>query len=911
MKKILAYTLAFLSIALVSCQKEQQSVQQPEPQDGKVTFSLGFAVPEAAALTKTLGETVDLATNGLWVLVYENGYRVEAVEAENVTEIGSGTGSYTCDLTLSVSENKRNLHFLSMTGFSEGDAPYEETRLGSLTSADGLDAYWQIRTVSCIPYNVTGSATWANFLSELKGTTGTITLVRNFAKVTMSVKSGVKFQLEKFKVFKTPNKGYVAPYISSGSDNGFVAGYDALNYLGNSTVTPAVKGATDVYPGRMPSDCTLTEYSSADDNGASFYDDEESQYFYERPVPTENPAFIIVKGKYDSDGDNSYDDEVSSYYKVNLRDADDNYYALLRGFRFKVCVEKVTATGYGTVLEAYNSAGSGDISTSLDYSSINNISDGVCRLFVNETSFTAIKAGTIEVKYKFIPDYSNASGTVKNTEVDVDVESNTGVEITKNDPASGMQASIASYTVGTSDDADGWRTITVTVNDPGNLYKEQILTIRGRGKNTSTGVTTVLQRDIHIIVRPTLVLYAEMAKPTGQTYTDEVPVGAGKDVWVNIWMEDELPNSIFPINLKVEATSLTLTPASGEQLPVESGQSASTTDPKPTFYFVKAISYDDYTAATASNVAISATETRKMHKFVCKFKTNTDASASSIYVSHELFNTASTSFTNPTALFLTPVSPATWGSTASEEPYVGQTFTATVTASVPAGTTITGTTTVGGSTTNVTASISGRVLTITRTGMSYSSSGFKDLAFATTLSTGSFSYTPKVVVWKAGEMTIGTTAITNISSLNSNDYIAIYRDSYYVYDNGSTGGNSVTQSTLPSPVTSPYIWQIKDLSGSNLKLMNYGTGKYIEKRPNGNTGQTTNTTSTSSDYATLTIAYTSSSWQFKLSDQNLYFNNWSSGNANLGWYSNGAGSDSNARFQIRKCTVTPFTRPTE
>ena len=629
----------------MACQKEIQELQQPE-QDGKVTFNLDFTAPEAAELTKTLGETVDLATNGLWVLVYENGYRVEAVEAENVTEIGSGTGNYTCDLTLLVSENKRNLHFLSMKDFSEGDAPYEETRLGSLTSADGFDACWQIRTVSCIPYNVTGSAAWANFLTELKGSTGSVTLVRNFAKVTMSVKPGVKFQLEKFKVFKTPNKGYVAPYISSGSDNGFVAGYDALNYLGNSTVTPAVKGATDVYPGRMPSDCTLTEYSSADDNGDSFYDDEESQYFYERPVPTENPAFIIVKGKYDSDGDDSYDDEDFSYYKVNLRDADDNYYALLRGFRFKVCVEKVTATGYATVLEAYNSAGSGDISTSLDYSSINNISDGVCRLFVNQTSFTAIKAGTIELKYKFIPDYSNASGTVKNTEVDVDVESKTGVEITKNDPASGMQASIASYTVGTSDDADGWRTITVTVNDPGNLYKEQILTIRGRGKNTSTGVTTVLQRDVHIIVRPTLKLFVEMAQPTGKTYTSVVPKTKDSAVAINVWMEDELPESIFPINLKIEATKLTLTPASGEQLPVESGQSASTTDRKPTFYFVKTVTWLNYTDASTATKNVGGVD-RKMRKFVCNFTTNTDASASDIYVSHELFTTTHTSFTNP------------------------------------------------------------------------------------------------------------------------------------------------------------------------------------------------------------------------------------------------------------------------
>lgn len=648
MKKISTYTLALISIVLMSCQEEISDYRQD--QSGKVTVSLDLFAPESVAMTKALGETVDLATNGLWVIVYESGYRCEVVQATNLTESPAGSGKYTCSLTLSVTENKRNLHFISKYGFTAADAPYEETRLGSLTSEGGVDAYWQIRTLNNIPYDV------PTLKSALEGSTGSITLIRNFAKVTMSVKSGVKFQLESFKVFKTPSKGYIAPYISSGSDNGFVFGYDGLEYLGNHTASPVVKGAIDVYPGRMPSDCTLSEYSSADADGASFYDDEASQYFYERPVPTEDPAFIIVKGKYDSDNDGSYADESTSYYKVNLRDGDGNYYALLRGFRFKVNIEQVTSTGYATVIEAYNSAGSGDISTSLEYSSINNISDGVCRLFVNATSFTAIKAGTIELKYKFIPDYDNASTTPKNTEVDVDVTTNTGVEITVKDPATGIQPSIAKnasnqwdVTVGSSD-VDGWRTITIKTNSPESLYKEQVITIRGRGKNSSTNVTTVLQRDILVIVRPTLTLFAEMAEPDGKGYTSIVPKNAaGQDVWVNVWIEDELPESIFPLNIMIEAEKLTLTPASGEQLPVERGQTLNpdATTQKPAFHFVKTLTWTEYRGLPATNKEISSDVTRKMRKFVCKFKTNTAVSASNIYVSHELFNTATTGFTNP------------------------------------------------------------------------------------------------------------------------------------------------------------------------------------------------------------------------------------------------------------------------
>ena len=677
MKKILAYTLALFSIILTSCQKENVLVKQK--QNGKVTVSLDFVTPEPVAMTKALGESVDLASNGLWVAIYESGYRCEVVQAENLTEVGTGTGKYTCSLTLSVTENKRNLHFISMEGFSAADAPYEETRLGSLISEGNVDAYWQIRTLNNIPYDV------PTLKSALEGSTGSITLIRNFAKVTMN-NSTSNFELISFKVFNTPNKGYIAPYISSGSKSGFVSNYDALEYKGSGT--PYVNGALDVYPGRMPNDCTLNGYTSADagddENLPSTFvtwnsvsPDNVAQYFYERPVPTENPAFIIVAGKYN--GSSKY-----SYYKINLRDKDDDYYALLRGFRFKVNILEVIAEGYPTVQQAYNSAGSGDISTSLEYSSVSNISDGVCRLYVNATSFTSIKGGTIEVKYKFIPDYTTAPTTPKNKVVDVDVaetviadvpDDNIGVEITVNEPAIGIQRSIKyesetpKVTVldtdadGNPDVEDGWSTIKVETNNPESLYKEQVITIRGRGKRSSDKLSTVLQRDVHIIVRPTLALYAEIVDPgepdpiTGDypnpTVTNSITSGVAENVWINIWIEDELPESIFPLNIKIEAQKLTLTPAAGEQLPVESGE---TLDPnydpevsgkKPSFYFVKTLKWDEYSSLTATNKEISTGVTRKMRKFVCKFKTNTAASASAIYVSHELFNTAKTSFTNP------------------------------------------------------------------------------------------------------------------------------------------------------------------------------------------------------------------------------------------------------------------------
>lgn len=630
------YTLALSSLLIfAACQNTVEIPDNNIIEDGKVTTTVTIHVPDASQLsTKALGETPAFETNGLYVIVYEGGYRCEVAQAEisGAPVISGGTFVYNYSLTLTSSKNPRNLHFISMAGFTPSNAPFEENRIGSeMYSSGGVDAYWQrvkLAKISDVP-------------AMLKTDIGTVTMIRNFAKITMSKDNttvpDTKFTFESFKVFNTPDRGHVAPYIVSGTDAGFVDGYQNLSYA----------DAYDQYPGKIPVGATINGYTAADDDGATFITwnkanpDGKAAYFYERPIPTDaTAAFIIVKGYYEGSS-------TPCYYKINLKDKDEKYYALLRGFRFKINIEKVSGAGLATVKAAVESAGSGNISTSLEYIDVTNISDGNCRLFVSTTSVTVVKSQTVTLKYKFCPTSSSLT-TVANGQIDVD-DSNTtnGIEVTVNSPEDDGLPSITSYAVHdlvADKDADGYNYITVTTTEPENMYKEQIVTIRGRGTNGLN--TTIIQRDIHVIVRPVLTLAAE--SPTTLNGT------SGQSVIVTFGLQTDLPRSIFPLNVKIEPVNLTLTPNNSpvyptgtplslqtNNMPVEAGPSE-VSPYLPSFHYIKTVTWEMYEDAPTGTV-----DGKTLKVFNCYFKTNTANAGTKVNVSCDLFAPKSFTLSNP------------------------------------------------------------------------------------------------------------------------------------------------------------------------------------------------------------------------------------------------------------------------
>ena len=120
---------------------------------------------------------------------------------------------------------------------------------------------------------------------------------------------------------------------------------------------------------------------------------------------------------------------------------------------------------------------------------------------------------------------------------------------------------------------------------------------------------------------------------TGSTHSKLVPDGT--NVTLTIQLPEELPSSIFPIQVRIESKDNNLSPSKvSADLPVNSGESYWTPG-KNTFYFTKTISWSDYAKINKSTGLYEY-----VTAFPCYF-TNTDPSitTSKVVLSSEYFNT--------------------------------------------------------------------------------------------------------------------------------------------------------------------------------------------------------------------------------------------------------------------------------
>ncbi len=571
--------------------------------DETITLTLSVRTPEASPMTKTMGEKPDI-TN-LYIAIFDQGgYPVSYVQTTELTQVDASTWNY--KVSLPTSGDSRTLHFIANSPISSMDWEYEDNIIGNLVTTGNNDAYWQKIVLE------DGIQT----LEQVKPLINNISLVRNFAKVTVQSAAGSNFTLSSMKVFNVPSKGYVAPKYEEGS---FVEGY-------NSITLTTLKST---YKGRTPEDATMVTDFDEDDLIAAV-DGVASDYMYERPIPTGNAPFMIVYGQYDTG---------SYYYKIDLQDADDNYYPILRNFVYKVNIKSVRSAGCATIEEAIASQGTGNITTETEYENVTNIGYGKGRLFVDKIGVTVQKAGAITLKYKFIPNVDN--NIVVNTPGS-SFTTTTPVSLTLSDPLIGTANAVTSSIDVATSDVDGWRTVTLTAVEPDPVYlKQQELIVVGKAVDGS-----LLQRKILITVAPTFKLDVQCPK--------KVKNVAGQSVTVTIGLQSGLPESIFPVAINIETKENTLDPGANEALPVATGRSLSGDD-SPAYMFVRTISWDEY--QNASSYEGTAVVNDKTMPFTfksidCNFVTNVAESASAIWIGgNTYFNNDSCSFLNDGDLY--------------------------------------------------------------------------------------------------------------------------------------------------------------------------------------------------------------------------------------------------------------------
>lgn len=590
--------------------------------DPKVEIDFTVQVKDPSVATKALGQQPTL--RNLMVAVFDaSGYLLEYTFATEIDLATENATHYTYKVAVTQSEEPVIVHFI-------GNAPdkltfgVEETVLAEITSPIGANPddgiYWCRREIPQISGTSSGGAM---ALAEddvmevaspiyqadiqTRAYFSNVGLIRNFSQIQLA--SGTSnFVLEKYYVVGTPKEGLAAAYnYSNGQFVNYykgdtVTGDENTGYTFNlgdaKTFAEIIAEGYDANVLPTAQRFTLAEAES------NWVADGASAYVYEceKPLRAEDAVYIIAYGKY-TDGNNYY-------YKIDLRD-ENGYFPLIRNFKYTINIKDVTRPGYETIEKAAASAGSGDISTSLETKSLAYISDGVASLEVEYIEKYIVTPGNVTLKYEFLDNVKNDhAGDPAKMWIVVNEAGATGAAIaTINGNA---------YTVGqniTVSQNPG--TLTITPTALTDVPKSQTLTIFAEYVNGDA--SHILQRTVNYIVQSKRTMLVSLAP-------SEVPNEAGSEFDVKISLPAGLSKSIFPLEFLIESGALSINPHN-DQMPVRSGFSL-VDNTKSSFYFVKTFEYDDYNPESG---AINIVD--------CHFKTIKGQAETHIYAANPYFET--------------------------------------------------------------------------------------------------------------------------------------------------------------------------------------------------------------------------------------------------------------------------------
>ena len=634
MKRHFLHILTLLAVLLpLSCTKEAElEVSKDKPavdyEGREVTVYFGVQTPEP--VTKAMGENPEITS--LHVAVFgSSGYLKEYKRAEPVGEYVSAEGVRNkkgYKVNLSITSSRVRVHLIA-NGPESLDFDYESNVMAKLASSGGQDAYWQRILLNNGIYADTEAEGYYDTpptlvidpdfdLENGVHKMALIPLIRNFAKITVVAAADSNFEVLSFAVINVPDRGSIAPYNPSNGE--FIMNYEAY---------PTLTDISAVYPGNMPSATVIDKsYPSESDfsslsNGA--VGASGAVYMYERPVPTQDATILVVKGTY-TDPDTH--EANTGYYKIDLMDGGE-YLPILRNFRYQINIQKVHRKGKTSVSGAINGAGSADISADIATASQVNISDGKSAISVSYTEKTWAIKGTYTLGVTFTSDVT--TGTVDNTLVTFELrepDANGAVIASESDISFNASTGTLSYT---TTDVDPTR------------VKSQVIRVIG------TSETSRLYRDITIRLLPqqqmtvTCIPEIEQAEGTPQTVTVSIP--------------KDLPQSIFPLQFRVEVAEKSLTPNASD-LPVEPGKTIVDGKTGNSYQFIKTVSYQQYTAGYSGDHSV----------FTCEFKSIIPESDSEIYVSNQYFATGSTSFITFEKRFFSSTSFSTSAATNEDDP---------------------------------------------------------------------------------------------------------------------------------------------------------------------------------------------------------------------------------------------------
>ena len=604
MKKIF-YTLIAAALCLTACQKEIEQIQSvsakdyPEGATVEALFTVSIPYSNGAVDLTRASEMAQIPVlDNLYIAIFgDNGgmlqQLVPAVKVGNGSLYQTSTTDpdhpygetgyayqvqYKAELPLS--DEERNLHFIGNMPpevIQNLDFLYEKPFMDNLTTSGGAAAYWQ-KVV--LPNGVQANLVNGKFelTTECAKLLTPIALVRNYAKLIVTSGSS-DFEIESYALVNGPLQGTVAPYSAS---TGFSTTYMNIGkYCAGQMETNFVHDLTaSGYSGYMINDLIDTA-NPGETSAKKPTDQDNGLYMYERTKPTRTgeQTGIIIKLKWsqnlDSDHPNYNDRGKSRYYKIEVLDKEGEYMPICRNVLYTINLEHLSGTGETSFDAAYRGPFFGNVSASIETATLTEINDNIHKIVVNMMDFTTMEDNKkVDIYFRYYPEMN---GDPALTAASYATPARKEVE--------GYQSAIDSFTdidfVTWSGGTWGHVEVTLKERPASGMLREKL---RIQGQNNGVGS---LFRDIVFTVMNT------------QEFTSESKVTVnGNNVTVTIGLPSDLPYSIFPLNVLIEAQNNNLTTTSKE-LPVSYGPTAfdeegSSKKGKNAFYFIKTIQYKDY-----------------------------------------------------------------------------------------------------------------------------------------------------------------------------------------------------------------------------------------------------------------------------------------------------------------------------
>ena len=666
--------IAAAALAALSCSREREPDLFVEP-EGQVEVT--FSVTGDQLATKALGEAPQLETMHIAVFGgsgYLKEYKPAVFESEGTYEYHyedthgdehvKTVPIFTYTVTITLSNSSRRVHFL---GNGPASIPFgKDYEVLPTLLGEKETGYWQMITLDNVSalqdrdgnyltpdgeggYRIHQKGDPYVPSEDLEDAFKKVPLIRNWAKIELEAEDpeDSNFTPISFAVVNVPCKGTLVPY---GGVKGFITNYKDLSF-------EDLRGDEYNYGGNLPAAVQFdASIPSADDfitknfeKGVRAYlknapadDERHAAYLYERPVPDANipPSSVIVYGKYYNPDDLSSltDAEKAAggalcYYKVDLMEGSE-YYPVLRNFKYRVKIDKISARGHATPEEAFAAAGSADVSADINASTLPDISDGTRRMAIRPwmaKTFIHAEPKQEQLYVVFYDDINEDNPAPNLTAECVDYELIPATAGIVKDVEIGEAEGDETH------DNYGWRPISFAIASPDEAAgRTQTLRIKCKTAPSDENESP-LYRDIVISLLPTQQMRVTCATP-------RVLLVAGEKQRIDVDIPDGLVESMFPLHFMIEAKNLTLTPdetVEGNNLPVIS--ETSIIGDYPSFHYQRTVEWSEYKALPAK---LNYEDDTRWRTFSSYFKTNCEYSATEVYVANEYFVTDNASFTN-------------------------------------------------------------------------------------------------------------------------------------------------------------------------------------------------------------------------------------------------------------------------